>query len=120
MTKTHRLILILAALCGGLAVAMGAFAAHGVADDHARDLLRTGALYALTHAVAALAVAARSRGAAAAFVLGGLVFSAALYGLALGGPPWLGAIAPVGGLAMIVGWGWTAIAVWREGHKSHP
>jgi uncharacterized membrane protein YgdD (TMEM256/DUF423 family) len=119
MSKTHRPILILAALCGGLAVAMGAFAAHGATDEHMRDLLRTGALYALTHAVAALTVERRSRGAAGAFVLGGLVFSATLYGLAFGGPRWLGAVTPLGGVLMILGWGWTAVAVWREGDTSH-
>lgn len=90
---------------------MGAFAAHGVADAHARDLLRTGSQYELIHALAALTCAAlRQRGvrrgapAALAFLAGTVLFSGSLYGLALGAPAWVGAITPIGGLLFVAGW----------------
>jgi uncharacterized membrane protein YgdD (TMEM256/DUF423 family) len=41
---------------------------------------------------------------------GSIVFSATLYGMALGGPRWLGAVTPLGGLAMILGW---FLLAWR-------
>ena len=38
------------------------------------------------------------------FVLGSLLFSGSLYGLALDGPKWLGPITPLGGLCLMIGW----------------
>lgn len=104
MTPSNRPILLLAALSGILAVGFGAFAAHGMADPKAQEWLRTGAIYGLAHAAAALAALPRSRWAPLLMAAGALVFSGALYGLALGGPRLLGAVAPVGGLAMLAGW----------------
>jgi uncharacterized membrane protein YgdD (TMEM256/DUF423 family) len=112
-------IRLIAALAGGLGVAMGAFAAHGVSDPHPRELLRTGALYGMVHAVAALALEVRSPWAALALAAGGLVFSTSLYALAEGAPPLVGAITPLGGLFMLAGW---ALAAWsglRGGDKPH-
>lgn len=98
-------IVRLAAVSGAIAVAMGAFAAHG-AGAHAAELLRTGALYQLTHAVAAVAAArGKKGGAAAALLLGGSVlFAGSVYLLAFGGPRWIGPVTPIGGLGMIAGW----------------
>jgi uncharacterized membrane protein YgdD (TMEM256/DUF423 family) len=108
---------LVAAVSGALAVAMGAFAAHGVHDESVRELLRTGAGYALVHAAAALALEGRSRWAAPSLAAGGLVFSASLYGLAAGAPRMLGAVTPIGGVLMIVGWalaGWSALSPLRR------
>jgi uncharacterized membrane protein YgdD (TMEM256/DUF423 family) len=44
---------------------------------------------------------------------GVVVFSGSLYALALSGQNWLGAITPLGGLAMMVAWALLAIAAWR-------
>jgi uncharacterized membrane protein YgdD (TMEM256/DUF423 family) len=44
------------------------------------------------------------------FLLGSILFSGALYSLAFGGPRWFGAVAPIGGLALIVGWLCVALA----------
>ena len=41
---------------------------------------------------------------------GAIVFSGTLYAMALGAPRWLGAVTPLGGLAMIAGW---ALLAWR-------
>lgn len=98
-------IVALAAISGAIAVAAGAFAAHG-AGGKAAEWLRTGGLYQLIHAVAAIAVAGLPRGRwpAALFLIGGAIFAGTLYAMALGGPRWLGAVTPIGGLAMIGGW----------------
>ncbi len=101
-------LLGLAALSGGLAVAAGAFGAHG-ASGQAQEWLRTGGIYQMVHAVAAIvAVQAGARGAGWLFVIGALVFAGTLYAMALGAPRWFGAITPIGGVLMIGGWLWLA------------
>jgi uncharacterized membrane protein YgdD (TMEM256/DUF423 family) len=98
-----------------IAVALGAFAAHGLRARLTPELLNTfetGARYQMYHALGLLAVAwacGRWPGAAAVlagwlFVAGTIVFSGSLYLLGLGGPRWLGAITPFGGLAFLIGW----------------
>lgn len=113
----------LAAILGGLAVVLGAFGAHGL--KHKLDALETTAIYQTAvqyhfyHALALLAVAllalrGRSSPALAVagwcFTFGLLVFSGTLYALALSGVKWLGAITPIGGVALIVGWAALAVA----------
>jgi uncharacterized membrane protein YgdD (TMEM256/DUF423 family) len=104
-----KLVTMLAALSGALAVAAGAFGAHG-AEGQAAEWLRTGGQYQLIHAAAALvAVRMSARGPAWLFVGGAAVFAGTLYLMALGLPRWLGAITPIGGAALIAGWLWLAI-----------
>lgn len=101
-------IAVLAALSGAMAVAAGAFGAHG-AQGAAVEWLKTGGQYQLVHAVAALmALQLGARGPASLFVGGGFVFAGTLYLMALGLPRWLGAITPIGGTALILGWLWLA------------
>ena len=118
MTDRPRLLPALAAACGFLAVAAGAFGAHGITDPYAKDVLRTGATYGLVHALAvfaALSFEGRSgRLAAWLFAIGGAVFAISLYILALSGVRWLGAITPLGGLAMMTGWIVLAVAALRK------
>lgn len=111
MRWTPRLWTSLAAISGFVAVAAGAFAAHGVSDPTAKELLRTGSTYEMAHALATLLCAAlagagmpRARLAAPWFLGGSLLFSGSLYALALGAPRMVGAITPFGGLAFLVGW----------------
>jgi uncharacterized membrane protein YgdD (TMEM256/DUF423 family) len=108
---------------GALAVALGAFAAHGLRSAlSAADLatFETGVRYQMYHALALLAVAwavDRWGGTTAtfagwAFVAGIVLFSGSLYLLVLTGPRWLGAVTPIGGVAFLLGWAllaWTAI-----------
>jgi uncharacterized membrane protein YgdD (TMEM256/DUF423 family) len=109
-----RTVAILAALSGAIAVAAGAFGAHG-ASGQAAEWFRTGGQYQLIHAVAALvAVRMEARGPAWLFVAGGAVFAGTLYLIALGLPHWLGAVTPVGGLALIGGWLWLAVRAARS------
>lgn len=106
-------LLILAALSGAMAVAAGAFGAHGASGD-AVEWLKTGGHYQLIHAVAALVAAQmRATGAGWCFVVGGAVFAGSLYLMALGLPRWLGAVTPIGGLLLIIGWLWLAWAALR-------
>jgi len=99
---------MLAALSGAIAVAAGAFGAHGVTGQ-AADWLRTGGQYQLVHALAALvALRLDARGPAWLFVGGGAVFAGTLYLMASGAPRWLGAVTPLGGAALIAGWLWLA------------
>ena len=100
----------LAALNGLLAVAVGAFGAHAIADPQAKAWIATGATYGLGHAAAAFAVADRSRAAGWTMTLGALLFAGALYVLGLTGQRWLGMVAPIGGTLMIAGW---AILLWQ-------
>lgn len=108
MRGVVRLVAILAAVSGALAVAAGAFGAHG-AQGQAAEWLRTGGQYQLVHAVAALvAVRMAARGPAWCFVGGAAVFAGTLYAMALGAPRVLGAVTPIGGVALIGGWLWLA------------
>ncbi|MDB5702107.1 MAG: hypothetical protein JWL66_2306 [Sphingomonadales bacterium] len=102
-------LIVAAALSAALAIGAGAFGAHG-ASGEARELLKTGGLYQMVHAVAVIALAGRARGAAWLMLAGAAVFAFSLYGLAIGAPRIIGAITPVGGLGMIAGWLWVA---WR-------
>lgn len=107
MTRAPRLAAF-AALNGALAVALGAFAAHGVGPE-AEALLRTGAQYQGVHAVlgvvcALAAPAGLMRLGGWLATGGGLVFSLALAAIALLDIRVMGAVAPVGGSLMILGW----------------
>ena len=108
-----------AAASGAIAVAAGAFGAHGfdpatVSGARAREWLQTGSHYEIMHALAMLAVALLSadgriggRLTSAAqwlFLVGSILFPGSLYALAFGGPRWFGAVAPFGGTAFILGW----------------
>jgi uncharacterized membrane protein YgdD (TMEM256/DUF423 family) len=121
MRWTPRIWTALAALSGFLAVAFGAFAAHGVHDPKAQELLRTGALYEITHALAVIGCAAlaatgvaRTRIAPALFLVGSGLFSGSLYALALGAPRMVGIVTPFGGLCFLAGWLALALAALRS------
>jgi uncharacterized membrane protein YgdD (TMEM256/DUF423 family) len=100
----------LAALSAAIAIAAGAFGAHA-AKPPAVEWFRTGAMYQLIHAVAAIALPDRLKGQSWMLLIGAAVFAGSLYAMALGTPRFLGAVTPVGGLAMIAGWLWIALRV---------
>jgi len=102
----------LLALSGAVAVIAGAYGTHG-ASGKAAEWLTTGAHYQMIHAVAGLVLLAKGRGPAALLLIGATLFAGTLYAMALGGPRWLGAVTPLGGLAMILGWIWIAIVYLR-------
>jgi uncharacterized membrane protein YgdD (TMEM256/DUF423 family) len=99
------------AALGFIGVALGAFGAHGLKTLlEAKGTLavwETAVLYQLVHAVALLALGALGRPAAwtaRLWLAGVVVFSGSLYLLALTGVKWIGAITPVGGVALLAGW----------------
>jgi uncharacterized membrane protein YgdD (TMEM256/DUF423 family) len=119
--------LFLSAILGFLAVAAGAFGAHGLEGRlDAKDLaiFETAVRYQMFHALALLGVAilGRIQGEPSAvlsasgwlFFAGVLVFSGSLYLLVLTGPRWLGAITPIGGVALLAGWVCLAVAALRH------
>lgn len=124
---TPRIILLIATLSAGIAVAAGAFASHalrGQLSDRALEIFQTGATYQMYHALALLFVAlwlSRTEtaiswisGAAWAFVVGIILFSGSLYTLSLTGIKILGIITPFGGVAFLGGWLSLAIAAWQN------
>ena len=102
-----------AALLGFLAVALGAFGAHGLKELLERNQTATiwekAVLYHFIHTVMLFVLAGRSplhSGPWVAFLIGILIFSGSLYLLAVTNLRWLGAITPFGGLSFLVGWLW--------------
>ena len=103
--------LALAALNGLLAVAAGAYAAHGL-EAEAANWMDTGSRYQMWHALAILLALSLRRDdrperlttvAIVAYLFGILLFSCTLYAMALGFRG-LSSLAPVGGLSFMVGW----------------
>lgn len=105
-----------AAIAGALAVAIGAFGAHGLRpllESHARtDTFELAVRYQFYHTFAILFSGVLMfyfpsrmlNRAALSFALGIVIFSGSLYVLSLTGARWLGAITPIGGVLFIVGW----------------
>lgn len=124
-----RLWLMAGALLGFVGVAAGSFGAHGLkttleATGQAANW-ETAVRYCLFHALAlaivgiaaALPQTAGCRGllsaAGGTFLVGTLIFSGCLAALALSGVKLLGAVVPIGGVLMLVGWICLALAAWR-------
>jgi len=117
MSPDSRFALIAGAVLAASGVALGAFGAHGLRTllpPEALGWWQTAVQYQMWHAIGLVAIGAalveRTRGPAWMLAAGTMIFSGSLYATALGGPHWLGAIVPVGGVLMIVGWAWLA---WR-------
>jgi len=109
------------AINGGIAVAAGAFAAHGLKDrlePRAFEVFETAARYQMYHALAMLLCGVLVLDAAKTcgwlFQAGIVLFSGSLYALALTDVKALGAITPIGGLAFLAGWGWLTISALRS------
>ena len=115
----NRPLAVFAALNGAMAVALGAFAAHG-AGPAVKTLLTTGAHYQIVHAVLALVCAVWPNRSGLIGVagwlasVGGLVFALALWLIALLSLPAMGAVAPIGGVLMIAAWLLLAFAAFRN------
>ena len=103
-----------------LAVVMGAFGVHSLARLVSADRLQvweTAVRFQMYHALGLLAIGALprpARRAALLLVVGVIIFSGSLYLLVLTGVAVLGAITPLGGLSMIVGWVLLALSLARR------
>jgi uncharacterized membrane protein YgdD (TMEM256/DUF423 family) len=123
---THRVALLSGAWLGLIGVAVGAFGAHALRpfllQSGRLEVWQTAVQYQLVHAVALVGLAgwlrtapqgaARSRAAKAAWLwtAGVILFSGSLYLLAAGAPRWVGPITPLGGLSLLAGWLFVALA----------
>jgi len=108
-----------------LAVAIGAFGAHGLKAHLSNEMLliyKTGVEYHFYHALGLLLIGILSISMpsgllnwSAIFLTAGIIlFSGSLYILAVTGIKWLGAITPLGGLSFITGWVLLFVAVWKK------
>lgn len=102
------------AVLGFLGVAAGAFGAHGLKGMLTADRLEifeTAVRYQMYHSLALVASGILGSSKAGwAFLLGVVVFSGSLYLLVLTEKRWLGAITPIGGVLLLVGWVFLALA----------
>lgn len=123
MTK---IFLVIASILGGLSVVAGSFASHALKEklsQYSLDIFQTGPRLQIYHSLALLMVAflliieelpqSLMVVAGYAFITGIVIFSGSLYALSMTGIKWLGAITPIGGVVLIVGWSCMAIAGWN-------
>lgn len=105
-----------------IAVALGAFGAHGlkgIADEQQLGWWHTATLYLLVHALGLLITGLLIRlnyatqTTAWLLQIGVIIFAGSLYAMTLGAPRWFGAITPIGGVLMIAGWIWLAMTSFR-------
>ena len=99
------------ALC---AVLFGAFGAHALREilsaQNSIQTWETAVRYQMWHALALILLSmipepqSMPKMAGPYFMIGSLLFSGSLYGLALDGPKWLGPLTPLGGLCLMIGW----------------
>jgi uncharacterized membrane protein YgdD (TMEM256/DUF423 family) len=112
-----RSVISAGAINAAIAVAAGAFAAHGLRnrlEPRALEVFETGARYHMYHALAMVlcgVLAATKPGWV--FQAGILLFSGSLYAFALTDVKVLAHITPIGGVAFLVGWVWLAITASR-------
>lgn len=123
----ERVFFAIGAISASIAVAAGAFGAHGLKSRLDADMLavfETGVRYQMYHAFALIMTAwALTRWPGHMmetggwlFVAGTVLFSGSLYLLSLTGQRWLGAITPLGGLALLAGWLCLASVLWKGDH----
>lgn len=122
-----RLFLIFGAVNAFLAVALGAFGAHGLKgrlSEHLLEVYHTGVQYHMSHALGLVLVGLAAyhwpdstalRWSGGLMLVGILLFSGSLYALALTGARGLGAITPLGGTAFLAAWALLAVGVYRNG-----
>jgi len=108
----------LGSILAGLSVLFGAFGAHSLKNQLTEKSLatfHTAQFYQFMHSIAMVLVgflilklgeeASKRINKAGWFFMAGIVlFSGSLYGLALGGPRFLGPMTPLGGLCFMTGW----------------
>jgi uncharacterized membrane protein YgdD (TMEM256/DUF423 family) len=122
-----KIFFVIGSVLGGIAVATGAFGAHGLKNIVAPEMLETwdkAVRYQMYHALGLIAVTwalqtwptqTRLLSLGGWFFLAGVIlFSGSLYGLVLSGVRQLGAVTPLGGVAFVVGWFCLVVAAWKN------
>ena len=122
---TQKIVLMIAAALGGLSVGIGAFGAHALRAlleaSGRTETFETAVKYQFYHTLALLAVGIlmyhipdkRLGYAAAAMIVGVIIFSGSLYVLCFTGVRWWGAVTPLGGVSLIVGWILLLLAIYQ-------
>jgi uncharacterized membrane protein YgdD (TMEM256/DUF423 family) len=128
-SSTRNIWAVVGAINGALAVALGAFGAHGLETMVEKGQLsaqmlatfETAVRYQMYHALALVALGVLTRGsgkstklAGCSFLAGIVVFSGMLYAYVFTGIKIFAMIVPIGGVAFIVGWVAMAVALWRH------
>jgi uncharacterized membrane protein YgdD (TMEM256/DUF423 family) len=121
ITHKYRLLGSILAFC---AVLFGAFGAHALKETLiAHDSIQTwetAVRYQMWHALALILLSISSlsnyilKMTGLCFVVGTLLFSGSLYGLALDGPKWLGPVTPLGGLCLMIGWSLFVYSIYKK------
>lgn len=121
----QKVFLTLGSIAMALAVALGAFGAHGLKSKlttEMLDIFETGVRYHFYHALGLLLIGTIANWLPSSSLLswsgwlmiaGILIFSGSLYILSISGIRWLGAITPIGGLCFIASWVLLAITIWK-------
>jgi uncharacterized membrane protein YgdD (TMEM256/DUF423 family) len=120
-----KVFIILGSLNAFLAVALGAFGAHGLQNKLTEQMLatyETGVKYHMMHALGLILIGIISRYTSSSVLInwsgwlicaGIVLFSGSLYVLSISGIRWLGAITPLGGLCFLAGWLLLAVAAFK-------
>ncbi len=106
-----RLWIIISAISGFTAVAIGAFGAHGLREKLSSEMIevyKTGVLYQLIHSVVLLLLSLntiiKSKWPSIFFLLGIILFSFSLYIYSTSGIRFFAMITPIGGFCFLIGW----------------
>ena len=119
-------LLGLICLSGFVAVAIGAFGAHGLTSPQAKAWVETGSSQHMAHTIALFVCVwlgtqgyTKARFAVPLFSIGIFLFAGSLYALALGAPRTVAMAAPLGGLSLLAGWLCLAWACFSQKEHVH-
>ena len=117
----HKQLIISGSISALLAVALGAFAAHGLKqhlDEYELGIWQTAVDYQMTHSLGLILIGLLAKSFSInlnkpGFIMltGILIFSGSLYALSLSGIKTLGMITPIGGMCFLIAWAWLAIRI---------
>ena len=122
----QKIVLLTAAILGGVSVGIGAFGAHALRatlEANGRlETFETAVKYQFYHTLALLAIGIlmyhipdKRLGYAAVAMVGGVfIFSGSLYILCLTDTRWWGAITPFGGVLLMVGWILLVLSIYQN------
>ena len=113
-----KLWIIISAISGFTAVAIGAFGAHGLREKLSAEMIevyKTGVFYQLIHTIVLLILSLmdfiKTKIASTFFLLGIILFSFSLYFYSISGERFFAMVTPVGGVCFLIGWFWLIVEV---------
>jgi len=119
-----KLWIIISAVSGFTAVAIGAFGAHGLREKLSAEMLevyKTGVLYQFFHTIVLLILSLnnfiKGKVASIFFLTGIILFSFSLYLYSTTGVRFFAMITPIGGVCFLIGWLWLVVEVIRRKEK---